>query len=103
MPLVLNTTLQITPDVRFSATAFQSLRDGGGFGVTTLQVTPVKNVDLALTAQLPYRLWGRTSELAPGRGDLVLIAPAPGGGNLAADLNGLAPEATIVAWARYAF
>lgn len=100
---LLNTALRVTPDVSVSATGFQNLRDGTGFAVGTVMVSPVKNLDFSATAQVPYRLWGRTGEFKPGSGDLVLTAPSPGGGNLAVDLDGLVADATIVVWSRYSF
>lgn len=100
---LLNTGLRLTQDVGVSATGFQNLRDGTGFAVGTVMVSPVKNLDFSATAQVPYRLWGRTGEFKPGSGDLVLTAPSPGGGNLAVDLDGLVADATFIVWSRYAF
>ena len=100
---LLNTALRVNPDLSVSATGFQNLRDGTGFAIATVMVSPVKNLDFSATAQVPYRAWGRTGEFKPGSGDLVLTAPSPGGGNLAVDLNGLVADATVVLWSRYAF
>ena len=92
------------PDVSVSATVLQNLDDGTGFAIPTVSVRPGSSVELSLSGQLPYRLWGRGGELSPRDDDLVLnVDMAEGAPPVTVDLTGLVPDATLTLWSRVSF
>jgi hypothetical protein len=95
--------LAVNPDLNVALVGFQNLRDGTGIAVPNVSWRPTGALEIGATAQVPYRAWGRTGEFKPAPPDLVLEVPAGPGVELEADLNGLVPEATLVAWTRLEF
>jgi hypothetical protein len=71
--------------------------------VPTLTVNPSGGTEIAVSAQIPFKLWGDGGEFKPDPDDLVVaVEPAPGLA-VEADLSGLAPDATVILWARANF
>lgn len=91
------------PDVTISAVGFQNLRDGSGIVVPGLTVQPTATLEIGATAQLPYRMWGRTGEFKPAPPELVMDVASGPAGDIEVDLNGLVPDATVGVWTKYAF
>ena len=71
----------------------QNLDDGSGFVVATATARPNNDVELAVTAQVPFRTWGDGGELSPA--ETRAVVPLPSGGTATLDLAGFVPEATI--------
>jgi len=90
------------PEVSLSLTALQNLSDGTGFVQPSLVVSPTGWLQLALDAQIPYRLWGDGGEFKPDPDSLVIRQDVLGR-ELTADLSGLVPAATITFWTRASF
>ncbi len=92
------------PELALDLVALQNLGDGTGVLVPTLTARPTGWLDIALSAQLPYKAWGDGGEFFPSpddlllRGSLVEGAPA-----LTIDLGGLVPEAVFTLWTRANF
>jgi hypothetical protein len=64
---------------------------------------PTGALEVAATAQVPYRAWGRGGEFKPVDGQLLYSVPGAGFGNISADLSGLVPDATVILWTRANF
>lgn len=96
--------LTATRDLSLSVTTIQNLNDGTGLAVPTLTVRPNGWLELSMSGQVPYKLWGDGGELKPAEEDLRLVVPtAPGAPPLEADLSGLASDATLIFWTRVSF
>ena len=76
----------------------QNLNDGSGFVVATATARPNNDVELALTAQVPFRTWGDGGELSPRETELSV--PLPSGGTASLDLSGFVPKATLTGQVR---
>ena len=101
--VMLSLSQAFIPEISVSAVALQNLSDGTGFFIPTVSVRPLDWLDLSLSAQVPYRLWGEGGEFKPNEEDLQIEAEVPFLGTLSADLRGLVPDATITFWTRASF
>jgi hypothetical protein len=101
---LIGATLGITPEVSGSLMALANLGDGSMLAVPTASWSLRDWLDLWLSAQLPFHLWGDGGELDPAEEDLQLEQDfGPPYGVVTVDLDGLVPAATITAWARASF
>ena len=100
---IVQVLLEFSDQVSASGVVMQNVRDGSGIVVPVVTVKPTGWSEIAVTAQLPYRLWGRTGEFKPSDAELVLEVPSPFGGDIEADLSGLVPDATFIVWTRASF
>lgn len=97
-------TLGIIPDLNANVVALQSLGDGTGVVVPTLQYSLFGWLDFALSAQVPYALSRLGGEFRPRAEDLRLSADlGPPVGTVGVDFNGLVPAATLTFWTRASF
>ena len=99
---ILSVLMGVTQDVSVSGAMLQNLNDGTGFGVPTVSVRPWRSLEVSLSGQIPYRLWGDGGEFSPRDDDLVLSAPGSKP-PLELDLSGLLPDATLILWTRASF
>ena len=101
---LLSLNLAIVREISVSAMALQNLNDGTGFAIPTVTVSPTGWLQLALSAQIPYRLWGDGGEFKPDPDSLVLSQEiGPFNQLYEADLSGLLPDATVTFWTRANF
>jgi hypothetical protein len=91
------------PEVSASVVALQNLSDGTGFLLPAVTVSPTDWLQLALNAQIPYRLWGDGGEFKPNPDDLLISQDIPLLATYEADLSGLVPDTTITVWTRASF
>lgn len=102
--LLLGGTLGVLPELSLAATALQNLNDGSGFVVPTASYNVLDWLDVSVSAQVPYALWGRGGELKPRPEDLRLRPDlGPPLGEVTVDVSGLVPAATLTAWTRASF
>jgi len=101
--LLLGARSGVTPD--FSANAFllQNMNDGTALCVPTLSYLVSDNLDLSLSAQVPFGAWGDGGEFRPRPGDLRLELDAGTDDPLVLDLSGLVPDAIVTLWVRFSF
>lgn len=101
---LLGATLGFTPELSASLTALQNLNDGSGFAISTATYAALDWLELAVSAQVPYSLWGGGGEFNPRPADLHFDVPGSAPGErFAVDLNGLVPDATVTLWSRASF
>ncbi len=101
--LLISLVQRFLPELSLSAVMLQSLDDGTGIVIPTLQASPLGWLDIAVSAQVPYGLDGG-GEFKPDDEDLKLSADL--GlilGVKEADLSGLLPDATVTVWTRVSF
>ena len=96
---LLSLQMGFTREVSLSAAALQNFDDGTGFAIPTVSVTPFGSVQMSLSAQIPYRLYGDGGEFSSRDEDLQLEVP----GLEPVDLSGLVPDASIILWTRANF
>lgn len=102
--LLLGGSLGVLPELSLNATALQNLNDGSGFVVPTASYNVLDWLDVSVSAQVPYALWGRGGELKPHPDDLRVRAElGPPLGEVTVDLSGLVPAVTLTAWTRASF
>jgi hypothetical protein len=102
--LLAGATSSVTPDLSANAFVLQNLNDGTALWVPTVSFLATDRMDLSLSAQIPFKLWGEGGELKPGAGDLRFEGALPPGTDpLVLDLSGLVPTATLTFWARFSF
>jgi len=102
--LLAGATSSVTPDLSANAFVLQNLNDGTALWVPTLSFLATDRMDLSLSAQVPFKLWGEGGELKPRAGDLRFEGSFPPGTDpLVLDLSGLVPTATLTFWARFSF
>lgn len=95
---LLSASLSINPSWSTSLLAFQNLGDGSALAVPMVSTYPRGWLELALAAQVPFSTWGDGGELHPSSQDLLLDTALG-----SADLSGLVPDATLIAWSRFSF
>lgn len=101
---LLGITTQVTPDFSVNAHVLQNLNDGTGFVIPTLSHLITDQIDVSLSAQIPFSLWGAGGEFRPRHGDMRFErALVPGSAPIGADLSGLIPDATLTFWMRMSF
>ena len=100
---LLGGALTILSELSASFALLQNLNDGTGVVVPTVSYDLRDWVNLALSAQVPFALWGPGGELRPRPEDLRPTFELPGTGTLTADLSGLVPAAVITFWTRVSY
>ena len=102
--LMISLSQAFLPEISLSALALQNLSDGSGFFVPTVSFRPLDWLDVSVSAQVPYTLWGDGGEFKPNPDDLKVSADlGPLVGVREADFSGLLPDATITVWTRASF
>jgi hypothetical protein len=102
--LSLVTAATFTQDFSVNAAVIQNLGDGSGLAVPTASVRASGAVEVAVSAQVPYTLWGEGGELNPKAEDLVVAFPlVPEADPIEVDFSGLLPKTTVVLWTRASF
>jgi hypothetical protein len=97
---MLVTRFEFLQELSLNAIWLQNMGDGTGIVVPTITTRPTGFLDIALSAQVPVRVWGDGGEFSPAAADLRFEAPLGLG---SVDLGGLVPEATFVVWTRASF
>ncbi len=87
--------LGVTEDVSVAGTAIVNLLDGTGYAVPDISANLGSHAVAHVGAQIPF---GEGGEFRPADEDLTFTA-----GTYSADLSGLVPDATLLAWVRYSF
>jgi hypothetical protein len=100
---IIGTQLGVLPELAATAVALQNLNDGTAVVVPTVIYGVRDWLDLAVSVQAPFHLWGRGGELDPRPEDLLVAVDVPGVGALTADLSGLVPATTLTLWTRASF
>lgn len=80
-----------------------NLGDGSGVAIPWLSLRPTGRLELATSAQLPFRVWGDEGEFYPSHEMLSYVEPSPVGGLLQADLDPLVAAVTWTTWVRLYF
>jgi hypothetical protein len=102
--LLLSLREVFVPELVLGITALQSLNDGTGLLLPTVQGSPLGWLTVAASAQIPYRLGRSGGQFKPDDDELVLREDLGGLiGELSADLSGLLPDATVTLWVRVNF
>lgn len=102
--LLLTTSVGFIPELSLNLVGLQNLNDGTGVFVPTVSTSPTGWLNLSLSAQVPYKMWGDGGEFKPSASVTRLsVTPIPGLPALTADLGGLVPDAQLSVWARANF
>lgn len=102
--LLLTTSFGFIPELSLNLVDLQNLDDGTGVFVPTVSSSPTGWLNLSVSAQVPYKLWGDGGEFKPSASTTTISAtPIPGLPALKADLGGLVPDAQLSVWARANF
>lgn len=102
--LLLTTSVGFIPELSLNLVDLQNLDDGTGVFVPTVSSSPTGWLNLSVSAQVPYKLWGDGGEFKPSSATTTISAtPIEGLPPLKADLGGLVPDAQVSVWARANF
>ncbi len=101
--LLLAAYLSFSPAVSTSLSALQNLGDGTGSFAPSITIRPRGWLDVSVTAQIPYKLWGDGGELKPAADDFKIVRDLGTLGVFQADLSGMVPDASITVWTRASF
>ncbi|MDD9966173.1 MAG: hypothetical protein OXR73_08120 [Myxococcales bacterium] len=102
--LMLGAMLGATLDLTLNLFWLHNLNDGTGFVVPTVVYALLGWLDVSVSAQIPFVLWGQGGEFRPRDTDLAFAQVDPASGQtLRADFSGLLPAAVITLWTRASF
>lgn len=101
--LLLAAILNASPAVSTNLSVLQNLGDGTGSFAPSITWHPRGWLDVSVTAQIPYTLWGDGGEFKPAADDLLIVRDLGPLGVFQADFSGWVPEATLTVWTRASF